>query len=167
MNERKKESVAGFKAGLEALPKVTQPALAALFVSGLSPEISGSLKRQNMWWEGTHLTELVTITEHLKELWTKTINQGPPSYSPYSDNSSKARHATPYPPSWHPPGAPPSKHRPKDWCLRCKQLGHWKRLSSKALTNTVTSTQMPLHLPLEECPPWAPPKVDGILRDFL
>lgn len=71
--QKEGESVADFKACLEAfflqhlgfhtINKVTQP---ALFVSGLSPEISGLVKRQKTGWEATGLTELMTIAEHFR-----------------------------------------------------------------------------------------------------
>ena len=71
--QKKCESVADFKVGLEALflwhsglhaINVTQPTLAALFINGLAPEISGLIKRQKIGWETTSLTELMTIPEH-------------------------------------------------------------------------------------------------------
>lgn len=71
------DSVEDFKSCLEALllqhlgfrtiDKITQPALAALFVNELSPEISGLIKRQKTGWEATGLTELMTI---LEEPWS-------------------------------------------------------------------------------------------------
>lgn len=50
--------------GFCTVDKITQPALAALFVNGLSPEISGLIKIQKTGWEATGLTELMTIAEH-------------------------------------------------------------------------------------------------------
>lgn len=72
--QTKERSICGrLKAHLEALflrnsgvytiNEVTQPALAALFVNGLSPEISKLGKRQKIGWEATGLTELVTTAE--------------------------------------------------------------------------------------------------------
>lgn len=50
----------------------TQPALAALLVSALSPEIRGLIKRQKIGREATQLMERA-----LKGLWTKAANKGP------------------------------------------------------------------------------------------
>lgn len=50
--------------GFHAINDVTQPTLAALFINGLSSEISGLIKRQKLGWEATSLTELMTIPEH-------------------------------------------------------------------------------------------------------
>lgn len=86
-NQRKDESVADCKALLEALflwhsgvhtiNKVTQSAPAALFVNGLSSEISGLLKRQKIGWEAISLTEHMTILSILKEPWSKISNKSP------------------------------------------------------------------------------------------
>lgn len=52
--------------GFHAINRVTQPVLAALFVHGLSLEISGSIKRQEIGWEATTLPELMTIAEYFE-----------------------------------------------------------------------------------------------------
>ena len=72
------ESVMDFKAHSEAaflqhsgfytINEVTQPAVAGLCVNGLSPEISGLIKRQKIGWEATSLTEIVTITKHFERI---------------------------------------------------------------------------------------------------
>lgn len=52
--------------------EVTQPALAARLVNGLSPEISGLIKKQKIGWKVTSLSELVTQLSTLKRLCSKT-----------------------------------------------------------------------------------------------
>ena len=74
--QTKNESVADFKTQLEALflrhsgfhtiNDVTQPALVAQLVNGLSPEISRLIKRQKIGREATGLTEPMTTAEHFE-----------------------------------------------------------------------------------------------------
>lgn len=76
--QTKDEFVADFIACLKTLflwhsgcctiNKATQPALAHLFINGLSSEISGLIKRQKLGWVVTSLAELMTITEHFEEI---------------------------------------------------------------------------------------------------
>ena len=83
--KKKEESVADFRAHLEALllqvsgfhsrDEVTQPALATLFVNSLCPEVSGLIRRLTQtnqkkkkwdWRLATCLTELMTVAEHFQ-----------------------------------------------------------------------------------------------------
>lgn len=58
--------------GFQKISKVTQAALDALLVNGLSPEISRSIKRQKIGWEAMALTKLMTMDEHFQ----RTLEQG-------------------------------------------------------------------------------------------
>lgn len=55
----------------QKINKVTQAALDALLVNGLSPECSRSITRQKIGWEAMSLTKLMTIEEHFE----KTLEQ--------------------------------------------------------------------------------------------
>lgn len=61
--------------GFHTINDDTQPALAALFVNGLSLEVSGLIKGRKKRWEALGLTGLVTIAEHFERI----VNKGPSS----------------------------------------------------------------------------------------
>lgn len=78
--------------GFHAINKVTQPAVAAFFVNGLSPKISGLIKKitiKIIRWEAIGLTELSTMAQHFE----RTLEQDgkEKSTQAISYKSSKAR----------------------------------------------------------------------------
>ena len=113
-------------AGFHAINKVTQPAPAALFVHGLSPEITGSIKRQKIGWEATSLTELVTIAEHFERTLEQDCKQKSAKLLALQLQGQRPE-ATPGPPVLHLPRGPLSKLWFKDQGHSCHQQGHWKR----------------------------------------
>lgn len=90
--EKKDESMADFRAHLEALllqvsgfhsrDEVTQLALATLFVNRLCPEVSGLIKRPKQTNQkngdgrlAPHWTELMTVAKHFKRTLEQDCKQ--------------------------------------------------------------------------------------------
>lgn len=112
--QKKKDSVAEFKAlwnpffygrwGFHIINKVTQSTLAALFVNGLSPKISGLIKRQKIRREARSLTELLTVAEQLGP-WSSIANKICQAINFIAKQFQGQRpQTTPGPPVLHPPG---------------------------------------------------------------
>ena len=95
--------------------EVTQRVLAALFANGLSPEISGLIKRKKTGGEAASLTEVRTVTGHFertleldrKQMFTKLL------VSWLQWLQGQKTKLTPELPAWHPPRDPSSKRWPR------------------------------------------------------
>ena len=60
---------------LHTINEIIQPALAALFVNVLSPEMNGLIKMQKIGCEATSLMEHITISEYLERTFKQNHKQ--------------------------------------------------------------------------------------------
>ena len=156
--------------GFHTINYVNQPTLPALFWSGLSPGVSGLVKRQKIGWTGRGLTELITIAEHFERILEQDHKQKSAKLLALQlqQLQSQKPKTTPGPLPLHLPRCPSSKYCPRDWCPTCNQLGHWRKgCPQKFCVIFQHQFECPYMYHWRRAPVWAPPRTDGTLKDFL